>query len=139
MEANAPEPVPATPPSVGPAVRPTTGGFWRNLWKIALGATLALGVFALLVALSLAQFASRDVSQKVLRRAVATLTEQFLSADVESLAVVFLFSFRNPAHERRAAEVIRALCPELPLSLRRKWMKLALVNWSRRIFHFKWK
>jgi hypothetical protein len=89
MEANAPEPepepAPSTPPPVTPSVSSTSGGFWRNFWKLAVGAILAVGVFALLVTLSLAQFASRDVSLKVLRRAVATLTEvDLFLADNES-------------------------------------------------------
>lgn len=50
-------------------------------------------------------------------KTVTLLAEELLSSDVESLALTFLFSFRNPAHERRAAELIRGLCPELPLSL----------------------
>ena len=36
---------------------------------------------------------------------------------VESLAVSFLFSFLNPAHERRLRELCLALCPEISLSL----------------------
>lgn len=35
----------------------------------------------------------------------------------ESLAICFLFSFRNPAHEARAAELLRTRLPNLPLSL----------------------
>jgi N-methylhydantoinase A/oxoprolinase/acetone carboxylase beta subunit len=41
-----------------------------------------------------------------------------LAADgCEAIAVAFLFSFVNPAHERRAAELIRACHPGLMLSL----------------------
>lgn len=36
---------------------------------------------------------------------------------IESLAIVFLFSFRNPSHEQRAAHLIRAQWPDLPISL----------------------
>ena len=39
------------------------------------------------------------------------------SGGVESLAIAFLFSFRNPVHEQRAAELIRAIAPDLPISL----------------------
>ncbi len=35
----------------------------------------------------------------------------------ESLAICFLFSFRNPAHEARVAELLRVRLPDLPLSL----------------------
>lgn len=47
------------------------------------------------------------------RTLAATLTED----GVESLAVVFLFSFQNPDHERQAARLIREHLPDLPLSL----------------------
>ena len=48
-----------------------------------------------------------------LRRSVSELVEE----GVESLAICFLWSFRNPAHERRTAEIISDLFPDLPLSL----------------------
>jgi N-methylhydantoinase A len=42
----------------------------------------------------------------------------FLRAEgVESIAIGFLHAFVNPAHERRAAEILRALWPEVPVSL----------------------
>ncbi len=42
----------------------------------------------------------------------------FLRAEgVEALAIGFLHSFRDPAHERRAAAVVAAEWPELPVSL----------------------
>lgn len=41
-----------------------------------------------------------------------------LKADgVEAIAICFLHSYRNPAHERAAAEVVRALYPEISVSL----------------------
>ncbi|MFN3331066.1 MAG: hydantoinase/oxoprolinase family protein [Caldilinea sp.] len=43
---------------------------------------------------------------------------EFLRAEaIESLAIVLLFSFRNPAHERRAAALLQEALPELPISL----------------------
>lgn len=36
---------------------------------------------------------------------------------VEAIAVCYLFSFRNPDHERRTLELIRAVYPKLPVSL----------------------
>ncbi|MBB5695637.1 hydantoinase/oxoprolinase family protein [Muricoccus pecuniae] len=36
---------------------------------------------------------------------------------IESLAIGFLHAFVNPAHERRAAEIVREEWPELPVSL----------------------
>jgi N-methylhydantoinase A len=49
--------------------------------------------------------------------AVTAAAQRLAAGGVESVAVVFLFSFRNPAHEQRAAELIRAICPDLPISL----------------------
>ena len=48
---------------------------------------------------------------------VSEIARALAESDVESLAIVFLFSFRNPDHEQRAAAIIAAACPELPLSL----------------------
>jgi N-methylhydantoinase A len=48
---------------------------------------------------------------------VLTMAQQLIEDSVESLAIVFLFSFQNPTHERQAAELIRMICPDLPLSL----------------------
>ncbi len=39
------------------------------------------------------------------------------STQTESLAIVFLFSFRNPTHEQQAAALIREHLPNLPISL----------------------
>ena len=47
------------------------------------------------------------------RRAAAEL----VADGVEAIAVVFLFSFINPAHERRAREIIAAAHPGIALSL----------------------
>jgi N-methylhydantoinase A len=55
----------------------------------------------------------RPLDEQALDILLQSLHEQ----RVESLAVVFLFSFRNPAHEQRAAEIIRHALPDLPLSL----------------------
>ncbi|MGC8875429.1 MAG: hydantoinase/oxoprolinase family protein, partial [Chloroflexia bacterium] len=49
--------------------------------------------------------------------AVDKVASRAAAEGVESLAIVFLFAFRNPAHERRAAERIRARWPHLVLSL----------------------
>jgi N-methylhydantoinase A len=38
-------------------------------------------------------------------------------ATIDSLAIVFLFSFRNPVHEQRAAALLNARLPTLPISL----------------------
>jgi N-methylhydantoinase A len=49
--------------------------------------------------------------------AVAALVPALRAEGIESLAVAFLHSYANPAHERRAAEILRAAMPELALSL----------------------
>ncbi len=49
--------------------------------------------------------------------AVTALARRLAQEGAESLAIVFLFSFHNPAHELRAAELVRGVCPDLPLSL----------------------
>jgi N-methylhydantoinase A/oxoprolinase/acetone carboxylase beta subunit len=47
------------------------------------------------------------------RRAVHTLREQA----VQAIAVCYLFSFVNPAHERRTREIIAEIAPEISVSL----------------------
>ena len=37
------------------------------------------------------------------------------AAGIEAVAIFFINSYRNPAHEQRAAEIVRAACPELPV------------------------
>lgn len=49
--------------------------------------------------------------------AVERLADVLEQARAESLAIVFLFSFRNPLHEQRAAEIVRSRLPDLPISL----------------------
>ncbi|MBI2736121.1 MAG: hydantoinase/oxoprolinase family protein [Rhodospirillales bacterium] len=49
--------------------------------------------------------------------AVVKAADELVQKGVEALAISFLFSFRNPAHERRAAELIRKRHPTLALSL----------------------
>jgi N-methylhydantoinase A len=48
------------------------------------------------------------------RRACTALVEE---QGVEALAVCYLFSFRNEAHEVRTLEIVRELYPDLPVSL----------------------
>ena len=53
------------------------------------------------------------LDEAALRQRVAELVAE----GVEAVAVAFLFSFVNPVHERRAAELIAAQAPELAVSL----------------------
>lgn len=45
------------------------------------------------------------------------LADKLMAEQVESLAIVFLYSFRNPDHEQRAAALMRKQLPDLPISL----------------------
>jgi len=55
------------------------------------------------------------------RNSTKTRSPQAVSSlradNVESIAVCFLHSYQNPAHERRAAAIIRGLHPEIAVSL----------------------
>ncbi len=48
---------------------------------------------------------------------VAAAAERFAEMGVEALAVCFLFSFLNPDHEERAARILAARLPGVPISL----------------------
>jgi N-methylhydantoinase A len=59
-----------------------------------------------------------QVLMRLDEKAVATIAREMVERDdVEAIAVSFLHAYRNPAHERRAAELIRKLYPDLPLTL----------------------
>jgi len=58
-----------------------------------------------------------DIVQNLDEATVQALAPLLVEGDIESLAIAFLFSFRNPAHEQRAAELVRAIAPDLPISL----------------------
>ena len=49
--------------------------------------------------------------------AVAQAVESLRAQGVQAVAVCYLFSFVNPAHERRTRDIIAALAPELSVSL----------------------
>jgi N-methylhydantoinase A len=65
----------------------------------------------------------RGVSERVdcFGRVIAPLNEsdveaavrELLASGVEAIAICFLWSFKNPAHERRAAELVRAAAPNI--------------------------
>ena len=48
--------------------------------------------------------------------AVRRIGEELAETDVESVAIVFLFSFQNPSHEERTASIIREECPEMSIT-----------------------
>ena len=49
--------------------------------------------------------------------ALDAVAQQMAATRPESVAIVFLFSYRNPAHEERAAEIVRHRLPHATLSL----------------------
>ena len=48
---------------------------------------------------------------------VRRAARELVAAGVESIAICFMFSFQNPAHERRAAEIVAAEAPGMHLSV----------------------
>ena len=70
--------------------------------------------------LEIAERIDRDgnVLLKLDEDAVASAARQLVECDgCEALAIGFMHSYRSPAHERRAGEIVRRLYPSLPLSL----------------------
>lgn len=61
--------------------------------------------------------ASGEILIPLQKDAVRTALKRLLDAGVQSLAVVFLWAFRNPANERLVREVAQELNPDLPVSL----------------------
>ena len=53
------------------------------------------------------------LNQEDVRKAVA----YFKKEGIESIAVCFLHSYANPAHEKKCGEIIRGTAPEIPLTL----------------------
>jgi N-methylhydantoinase A len=48
---------------------------------------------------------------------VAAAARRLIAAGVEAVAVCFLFAYANPRHEQEAADIIRAIAPDLYVSL----------------------
>jgi N-methylhydantoinase A len=61
--------------------------------------------------------AAGAVLKPLVEEDVIAAVEQFKAADVSSVAVCFLWSFLNDAHERRAGEIVRELMPDAYLTL----------------------
>jgi N-methylhydantoinase A len=61
--------------------------------------------------------ASGEVLTPLSEEAVRAALRELRAAGVESVAVCFLHSYANPAHERRAGEIIRQACPDLVVTL----------------------
>src|SRR5215831_4849644 len=63
--------------------------------------------------------ATGEVLQALDEAAVTAAADELVSAGAEAIAVVFLFSFLNNSHERRAREIIAARHPHVFVSLSR--------------------
>ena len=48
--------------------------------------------------------------------AVRACADALADASIESIAVVYLFSYRNPAHEVRTVEILRERLPDVPIT-----------------------
>jgi N-methylhydantoinase A len=55
----------------------------------------------------------KQLDEQVVRQVAEELRRQ----DVEAAVICYLFSFMNPAHEQRTAEIVREILPGLPLSI----------------------
>ncbi len=62
-----------------------------------------------------------DVEGNVLREldesAVKAVAAELSKENVEAVAIVFLHSYVNPAHEIRAGEIVRQACPDIEITL----------------------
>jgi N-methylhydantoinase A len=64
---------------------------------------------------------AKPLDEDAARRAIERLARQ----NVESIAIALLFSFVNPAHELRLAELVREMLPGVPISLSHEVMPKA--------------
>src|ERR1700726_720239 len=58
-----------------------------------------------------------EVIEPLAHQDVSTAVAKLVTEGVEAIAVCFLFAYANPAHEQAAAEIIRAMAPDLYVSL----------------------
>ena len=58
-----------------------------------------------------------QVIEPLAHQDVSTAVAKLVTEGVEAIAVCFLFAYANPAHEQAAAEIIRAMAPDLYVSL----------------------
>lgn len=57
------------------------------------------------------------VRQALDENAVAAIAAELKRADIQSVAICYLHSYRNPDHERRTVELLRELLPGIPMSV----------------------
>jgi len=58
-----------------------------------------------------------EIIEPLVAQDVRDAVAKFVACGVDAVAVCFLFAYANPAHEKAAAEIIRAVAPDLYLSL----------------------
>jgi N-methylhydantoinase A len=58
-----------------------------------------------------------DVIEPLVAEDVRAAVAKLVAQGIEAVAVCFLFAYANPAHEKAAADIIRAFAPDLYLSL----------------------
>ncbi len=58
-----------------------------------------------------------DVIEPLDENQLAEAVRRLVAQKVEAVAVCFLFAYANPVHERRAADIIREIAPQLYVSL----------------------
>jgi N-methylhydantoinase A len=61
--------------------------------------------------------AKGEVIEPLQRDDVASAVRKLVAVGVEAVAVCFLFAYANPRHEQEAADIIRAIAPDLYVSL----------------------
>jgi N-methylhydantoinase A len=61
--------------------------------------------------------ATGEILEALDEEAVLAAAEQLVASGVQSIAICFLHSYRDPAHERRAAELIRTAHPDVHVSV----------------------
>ncbi|HTH97543.1 MAG TPA: hydantoinase/oxoprolinase family protein [Stellaceae bacterium] len=74
--------------------------------------------------------ASGEVLEALDKNAVRQAVEELKAAGVSSIAVCYLFSFMNPAHEEATRAIINELAPEISVSLSSEVLP-RLREWSR--------
>ncbi|TWF47729.1 hydantoinase/oxoprolinase family protein [Neorhizobium alkalisoli] len=57
------------------------------------------------------------VTEALDEETVRVAVEAMLAAGIETVAISFLHSYANAAHEKRVAEIVRAMAPELKISI----------------------
>ena len=62
-------------------------------------------------------YAEGKIYKPLAENEVIALAQTFKAQNIESIAVVFLHSYRNPIHESRAKELLEEHCPEMFVSV----------------------